>query len=225
MYLGGIRYEIQIKKFFFVEFLRSFTGIYVNDYQYTTFAQEIVGGKHKRITYKGVTIGYDNLEHYVHVPDFLATLILLRYPVTAYVGGSKIVFRTERIRSASVFYSLAERVRTPFYVWEENPKFSDNLEIVLYLIGYADVIKRNGGVILTPAEIEANKKFKTYYFLPLLYTAYYLRSHNTFIESPNVILKVYKEVESELKVPRISFDKLIKKANELMENNAEALFE
>lgn len=225
VYHGSVYYDLLIKRFYFNDFLRSLTGVYINGYQYTTFAQKITGGNHPKITYKGITIGYENTERYVHVPDLIASLILLYYSVYAYVGGTKILFWSDRIRSASIFYSLAERVRTPFYYWEMNPEFSDNLETILYLIGYADVIKRNGGVRLTPAEIEANKIYKMYYFLPTLYTAYYLRNHHTFIESPNVILKVYREVESELKVPRISFGKLLKEANELMSNNAEALFE
>ncbi|ABP73398.1 hypothetical protein [Acidianus bottle-shaped virus] len=225
VYYGIVPYDLRIKNFYFRDYLRSLTGIYINKYQYTTFAQKITGGNHPKITYKGVTIGYDNVEHYVHVPDLIASLILINYSINAYVGGSKVLFWADSMRSASIFYSLADRVRTPFYTWEKNPEFSDNLETILYLIGYSDVIKRNGGVKVTPAEIERNKKFKTYYFLPTFYTAYYLRNKHTFIESPNVILKVYKEIEPELKVPDIPFSKLVKKANELIKDNAEALFD
>lgn len=225
IYYGSMYYDLMIKDFYFKDFLRSLTGIYVNDYQYTTFAEKIIGGRHLAIKYKGITIGYDNEEHYVHVPDFVVSLILLYYSVTAYVGGTKILFWSDRIRSASIYYSLGERVRTPFYHWEKNPEFSDNLETILYLIGYADVIKRNGGVIIPPAKIEENERYKRYYFLPTLYTAYYLRNKHTFIESPSVILKVYKEVEPELRVPKISFRKLLKEANELMKDNAKGLFE
>lgn len=223
-YLGELKYEIIIKKFYFEDFLRSLTGIYVDDYQYTTFSEEITGGKHSKIKYNGITIGYNNREHYVHVPDLIVTLILLHYPVTAYIGGSKLLFRIEPVRSINVFYALGKRVRSPFYSWETNPKFSEDLETILDLIGYADVIKRSGIVKITPVEIEKNEMYKMYYFLPLLYTAYYLKNRHTFIESPRVIIDVYEKVKNELKVPDIPFKKLLKKANELMRNNAEALF-
>ncbi|MCY0881188.1 MAG: hypothetical protein OWS74_04260 [Firmicutes bacterium] len=212
-YLGDIEYEISIDNFYFEDFLRSLTGIYVNDHQYTTFAKTITGGIHPKITYKGVLIGYDNTEHYVHVPDFIASMILLYYPINAYVSGSKLLFSVEPIRKISVFYSFGERVRTPFYSWDKNPPFSKKLEIIMYLIGYSDVVKRNGGVIVPPAEIEKNETFKMYYFLPLLYTAYYLKNKHTFVKSPKVITRVYEEVKDKLKVPNYTLDRLIQMAN------------
>ncbi|MCY0881656.1 MAG: hypothetical protein OWS74_06645 [Firmicutes bacterium] len=223
MYQGIIPYTIQISKFYFDEFLRSETGIYVENKQFTTFAKEITSGfVHPRIIRNGITLGYVNEEGYVHVPDLIATLVLTQYPVKAYIGGTKLFFNTKDPREVSIYYSLSRRVRTPFYTWEEEPEFDlDALEIIAFTIGYSDIVKRNDGYEPTPEEIERNPEYKRYYFLPAFYIAYFLKNKHTFVKNVGVITKVYESVKDTLSVPKYTLSQLIMMANESLDDLVE----
>lgn len=217
---GLIPYSIQISNFYFYDFLRSETGIYIQNKQFTTFKNEITSGfVHPRIMRSDIVIGYVNEESYVHVPDLIATLILKEYPIRAYLGGTKLYFSADEPREVSIYYSLSKRVRTPFYVWEEEPVFDlDALELVAYLIGYSDVIKRNQGNVPTPEEIERNTDYKRYYFLPAFYIAYFLKNRHTFVKNAGVILKVYEGIKETLTVPKYTLSQLLMMTNEHLDD-------
>lgn len=223
MFQGFLPYSVDISKFYFEDFLRSETGIYIQNEQFTTFKNEVTTGFiHPRITRKGIPIGYVNEEGYVHVPDMIATLVLTEYPVKAFIGGVKLYFNTKEPREVGIYYSLSRRVRTPFYTWENEPEFDlEALEIIAYMIGYSDIIKRNDGKMVTPDEIEKNPDFKRYYFLPACYIAYFLRNKHTFVKSVGVITKVYDSVKDTLSLPKYTLDQLIMMANERLDDLVE----
>jgi hypothetical protein len=228
--------NLKVKDYYY---LQSKTYISIRSIPYTTFSKQylyhdkhrvevtncpIVFDKEKRN--RGITLGYINDTHYLHLPDFIATNAINNGIDTLVVKKGVILeFNHDKV----MIYSHTSPVNTPYYLFTEYFPYTDNADLLARIIGVFDVWKRGELNSITPGYSRSAKRHFMFPFISLivyrntrstLYPSFINTITDTVIDSlDHEIVKILNEYNAQTLTKLNEMINTFNKNNEIIDHS------
>jgi len=182
-------------------FLKSRSGVYINDELFTTtssiklYGKPVLTIRNDELKVKcgsnDVMIGYINIIDYLHLPDYIMAQVL-------HDGGKVVVVEPKHIleleNSNLVVYRHKVSITSPYYIFETPFDYYENANTLAEIIGAFDVYKR--GFIKKGIITKVDEALK-YFLYPYVSLILYKRTRTTLY--PSLIQPLVYEVIDKVK--------------------------
>jgi len=216
-------------------YLKSTTSIMINGYPFTTFTKQYLynGTTRKKVpnssftvdcSDKEVEVNYENVIHYLHLPDFIATYVIHKRIQTLAVQPYTILNFYDGVVKV---YNHKVKVATPYYLFDGTFKYTPQADLLAKIIGLFDAFKRGE---LSKINASSIKHFIYPFVSLIVYKKLHTTIYPSFINSSinlllndiggevNELLKGYQYGKSEEK-KRETYNEITNLIDAFNENN------